>query len=255
MKRNSKQTKIYYQNPQLISGPTFHKGGDVGVLLIHGFTATNFEVSKLADHFISKGYTVSTPLLPGHGASPSQLNKVKYPEWLFCVEDALISLNQQCNKIIVGGESMGAVLSLYLAEQNQAIHGLLLFSTALLVRRLRYARLIKYFQPIKDKNLPEDGIDWQGYNVYPMFAADQFYKLTRIVKHNLYKVNSPTLLFQGQFDKSIDEENIDYVYYNINSGFKRKVSLNNSGHVMLLDKELDKIITNVDRFILENQIF
>ena len=56
----------YLHNPDL-AGETFYwESGKVGVLLVHGFTATTTEVRLLAQCLHAEGYTISAPLLPGH---------------------------------------------------------------------------------------------------------------------------------------------------------------------------------------------
>jgi len=238
-----------YKNTHLAGGSIYQKGNRAGIILIHGFTATTVEIRPLADYFISKGYTVMAPLLPGHGTNPEELNKHKYRDWTDCVENGYIKLSSECDSIIVGGESMGGVLSLYLAEKYPEISALLLFSTALTVARLKYAKLLKLGTPIIDKNLPEDHLAWQGYSVYPLWAADQFFKLTKIVKKKINKVKSPAIIFQGANDKSIDPENMQFIFDSIGSDIKSKIILENSGHVMLLDHEFDIIMQNIQIFL------
>ena len=48
-------------NPHLEGEPFFWEAGPVGVLLIHGFTATTAEVRPLAKILQQDGYTVSGP--------------------------------------------------------------------------------------------------------------------------------------------------------------------------------------------------
>lgn len=238
-----------FQNRHLNGNPiNFHGEKNTGVLLIHGFTATTIEVSRLAKYFIDNNYSVSAPLLPGHGTTPQDLNTKTYTEWIGCVEKSFIEIRKRCDYIFVAGESMGAVLTLYLAEKYQDIKAIYLFSPALLVSRLRYAGLIKFLRPLMDKNQPEDDLPWQGYTVYPTKAAHEFYKLTNFVKKSLSKVTSPTLIFQGYFDKTIDSQNIDYIHKNIKSSIKEKILLESSGHVMLLDQEFDLIIQKINEF-------
>ena len=145
----------YFQNAHLNGNPINYIGNKgIGILLIHGFTATTVEVGQLAKHYINKDFSVSAPLLPGHGTTPQDLNTKKYMDWIDSVENAFQDLRSHCKNILVGGESMGAVLALYLAEKHSEITGIYLFSPALLVEKLRYAYFIKMIQPIRDKNLP-----------------------------------------------------------------------------------------------------
>lgn len=245
----------HFKNPHLAGGSISHIGNHVGFLLIHGFTATTVEVRLLAEHFIEQNCTVIAPLLPGHGTEPSDLNKQKYIEWINCVERNLKTLKNKCESVIVGGESMGGVLALYLAENHPGIAALLLYSTALLVGRLKCAGFLKFVISEIDKNKPDDGLPWQGYTVYPLWAADQFYSLTKKVKDNISSVEVPTIIFQGAYDKEIDKRNLQFIYDNIQSKTKEMVKLKKSGHVMLLDREINIIKQKTQAFLYGLEIF
>ncbi|MDO9546998.1 MAG: alpha/beta fold hydrolase [Pelolinea sp.] len=239
----------FHQNPELPGDPINFIGSKTGVLLIHGFTATTAEVRLLAGYFIKLNFTVIAPLLPGHGTTPKDLNKTKFVDWTNCVENNYSILREKCDSVIVGGESMGGVLSLWLAEKYSNISALLLFSTALSVGKLKYSKLLKYFSPIIDKNIPDDELAWKGYTVYPLWAADQFYRLTKNVKRNLSDVITPTIIFQGAFDKTIDSSNMRLIYDGIQSKTKQMEVMNNSGHVMLLDQEIEIIKIKTQAFL------
>jgi carboxylesterase len=164
-------------------------------------------------------------------------------------------LQNKCELVIVGGESMGGVLSLYLTENHPDIAALLLYSTALLVGNLKYAGLLKFATSVIEKNKPDDGLPWQGYTVYPLWAADQFHRLTKKVKNNISKVEVPTIIFQGIFDKTIDKKNIQFIYDGIQSKTKEMVVMKKSGHVMLLDQEINIIKKKTHGFLQGLEIF
>jgi len=232
-----------FQNPQLEGGALFWKGSHTGLLLLHGFTATTAEVRLLADAFHQMGLTISAPLLPGHGSTPQDLNRTQYGDWLDCVETAYQNLQKTCKKIIVGGESMGAVLSLHLASQHPEIDALLLYSPALRVDSLRYVKFLKYFMPIieKSNNDPQD-TNWQGYTVYPLRAAHEFQKLQKQVITHLELVRQPALILQGIYDNTIHPDCGKMIYDRIQSPVKESRSMQESGHVMLLGPELETIV-------------
>jgi carboxylesterase len=232
-----------FQNPQLEGNSFYWQGNSTGVLLMHGFTATTAEVRLLANAFRKKGWTISAPLLPGHGSTPQAMNRVQFQDWIDCVELAYQEIHKTCKNVIVGGESMGAVLSLYLAEQHPDIDALLLYSPALRVESLKYVSLLKYFFPILEKsnNDPEDHL-WQGYTVNPLWAADQFRKLQKLVTDNLNSVRQPALILQGIYDKTIHPDCGRMIHNRIQSNVKELDFLEESGHVILLGKELDLII-------------
>ncbi len=62
--------------------PLFHKAGKKGVLLIHGFLGSPFEMKYLANRFIQNGFTVSVPRLPGHGTSLEDMARFTGSDWL-----------------------------------------------------------------------------------------------------------------------------------------------------------------------------
>src|SRR5665811_713155 len=64
-------------------------GGEDGIVLLHGFTASPVEVRQLADFLNAQGYTASGPLLPGHGTHPDDLNRVKFEDWVRFSEAAV----------------------------------------------------------------------------------------------------------------------------------------------------------------------
>lgn len=248
-------TTPIFQNPQLDGSSKFLEGfKETGFLLIHGFTATTVEVSKLAEFCHQRGYTVSTPLLPGHGTSPEDLNTKNYLDWIICVEDAFNQLIKTSEKIIVGGESMGAVLALYLAQKMPRISALLLYSPAVKVEALKYSILLKRIKPIIPKNNNDDTMPWQGYTVYPMKAAAEFLKLQNMVNENLATIKTPAAVFCGQYDKTIDAGACEFIHSRIQSDIKQTFHMKKSGHVMLLDKEINEILDLSWKFLQLNKI-
>jgi len=77
------------------------EGNHVGVVLLHGFTATTAEVRLLADYLRGFGYTLSAPLLPGHGTQPEELNKTSWIDWYEAAERAYLELRGKCTKVFV----------------------------------------------------------------------------------------------------------------------------------------------------------
>ena len=239
-----------FQNPELEGKSFYWQGNATGILLIHGFTATTAEVRLLADGFKNLGLTISAPLLPGHGTTPQDLNNRRYSEWQDCVENAYQELRKSCKHVIVGGESMGAVLALFLAEQHPEINALLLYSPAISVGSLKYSAYLKYFIPFMEKtnNDPNDK-SWQGYTVYPVKAAHEFAKLQKIVTNKLGEVHQPALILQGNLDETIDKQSGPMILRRIHSEYKSLQCLSESGHVMLLGKELQLITHTSVQFL------
>ena len=118
-------------NPQLEGDPFLWEGGPTGVLLIHGYTATTAEVRPLAGILHQQGYTVAGPLLPGHNTRPEDANRYRWRDWVRAVEESYRQLAAHCQRVIIGGESMGALLALYLASEHPEVAAILAYAPAL----------------------------------------------------------------------------------------------------------------------------
>ncbi len=236
---------VVFQNPQSDGGSFFWQGdkkNQTAVLLFHGFTATTVEVRKIARFLCDKGFTVSGKLLPGHGVSPEELNRVKYQDWIECAEQAYQELATQFKRVYVIGESMGGLLSLWLGKAHPEIAGLLLFAPALRIHNLWLARFIWPFKKIMKKKNIDLKSSWQGFNVVPMHAAAQLYRLQSKIKKGLSEVTVPTRVFQGKLDGTINPISSVLVLENISSQDKELIWLEESSHCILLDKQLDLVM-------------
>ena len=159
-------------NPHLEGGPFFWEAGPVGVFLSHGFTATCAEARPLAKRLHADGFSVAGPLLPGHGSVPQDLNRVCWQDWARAGEETYQQLKMRCERVFVGGESMGAVLALYLASQHPEAAGVLAFAPALKLNLrtidLLKLRLLAPFVRWVPKQSLDGSTNWQGYPVNPL---------------------------------------------------------------------------------------
>lgn len=230
-----------YQNPQL-DGTTFYwKGGENAVLCLHGFTATTVEVRKIAKYLTDSGYSTYGPLLPGHGTSPIDANKASWKDWVQAAEEAYLKLKEEHRNVFVLGESMGGLLSLYLCQKYPEISGAMLFAPAIRIKNLFLTKLMWPFAEYRFKSYSgDDDMPWQGYDVIPLKAAANVYDLQRVVKQGIRKVKSPVIIFQGKKDGTIDPMSSVYVLENIGSSEKELIWLEDSGHVILLDVQLEE---------------
>jgi len=227
----------------------FTERNTTGILLIHGFTATTAEVRPMAEMLHQAGYTTAGLLLPGHGTDPDDLNRVKWPMWVEKTKQSYQALSRRCQRVFVVGESMGGVLALELARQHPEIAGLFLFAPANKVRGTCLARLlwplIKHLKK-KDK---EDGLAWKGYNVYPVKAISELSKLQKHVQQNLPNITTPIVVFTGEYDQTIAADTADIIMENIGSTVKFHLHMAESGHCIVLDRELDLVVQHVLGFI------
>jgi carboxylesterase len=245
-------------NPHL-AGDTFFWPGtgpqaQTGLLLSHGFAATTAEVRPLAQLLQQAGYTISGPLLPGHKTTPDDLNTCRWQDWLNTFEQAYQQLRNQCNRIFVGGESLGGVLALRLAQAHPEVTGVLAYAPALQMRWTRrigvrlLAPFVKHFNTAGKRQTVVDDV-WQGYSVRPAKGVLQLYALADQVKRQLSTTRQPMFVVQGRLDATIDPAGAQMLYDRSGATYKELHWMDQSTHCVILDHELPQVASLTLKFI------
>jgi carboxylesterase len=235
--------------------PFSHDGGDVGVLLCHGFTGTPQSLRAWAEHLAAAGYTVRLPLLPGHGTRWQDANRATFADWLATVTASLAELSGRCRAVVVAGLSMGGTLTLRLAQLHpDAIAGIVLVNPSILSLRkdIRLLPLIKYLMPsqggiasdIADPQAHED-----GYARTPLRAADSLRRAWKVVRAELPAVRMPVLLLHSAVDHVVEPENSRALLAEIGSTDVTEVVLHRSYHVATLDYDAPEIFARSVEFV------
>ena len=253
---NEKTLNPHLHNPQLDGSPILSLAGKTGVLLLHGFTATPFEVRRLAEFFMRRGLSVATPALAGHATAPEDMLRVHWQDWLKTGEDGYAQLASHCDRIFVGGESTGAVVALLLAALHSEIAGVLAYSPAMKLPLgfidkivIKYLSGIVKYSPKSDL---EGNTTWQGYRVNPLNGVKQLIALENETIGKLHNITQPVLVFMGGKDKTIDLVSGDIVIDNISSRFKKKYFYPDAEHCILLGDKFDETANLAWQFIQEH---
>jgi carboxylesterase len=91
-----------------------------GVLLLHGLTGVPAEMRYLARQFSAAGFTVSVPLLAGHGAGRAEVLATGWEDWLASALDAFDALAAKVDRVHVAGICVGGMLGVVLAARRPA---------------------------------------------------------------------------------------------------------------------------------------
>ncbi len=240
------------------AGPFYLSGNDVGIVMVHGGGGgTSADLKVIAEDLHKMGgYTINVPLLPGFGTSPEDLRKISIKQWFFALNKEISLLREKCNKIIVGGHSMGGILTLILASNNHfdgiftinAPYGIQHF----LIHLVPFFKIfVKYYNIESEKFKKDTNGKWVGYDKIPLNIGTKMKHLLKQMKRILSKINSPALLFQGLLDSDIKKNSMDKIFNKINSKKKKKVWLENNGHPILLCPDHDQIVIELINFITE----
>lgn len=232
-------------NPHLEGDTFFWQGNDVGVLLLHGLTATTAEVRLLAEKLHAEGYTISAPLLPGHGTHPDDLNETTWHDWAWAAEKAYQHLATVCDHVFVGGESTGGALALHLAAKQKEIAGILCYAPAIKLAIPTHNMVRLYVSAPLVHSVPKENVGnnqfWQGYRVNPLRAVMELVRLGQEVRRQLPKISQPVLVMQGRNDKTVSEDVGEIILEGVLSERVEQHWWEQSGHVILLEDELDEI--------------
>jgi carboxylesterase len=185
------------------------------------------------------------------------MNRCSWRDWVEHVRQAYLDVASRCERVFVAGESMGALLTLYLGAEYLGIAGLITYAPALRAASWRpyQALLLQFFVQVRENDRTEEDPDsivdqrWQGYTGYPVPAVVQLLALQRQVKRRLPRIEQPLLVFQGRLDTSIDIRGAEQVIARVNSRDKELVWLAESTHCIILDVERETAAERTAAFI------
>jgi carboxylesterase len=248
------------------AAPYFHRGGKVGVLCLHGFTASPHEVLWLAKHLAAEGHTVYAPRLAGHGTSPYDLARIRYWDLLNSVLDGYHILKQQCEQVFIAGLSMGGVLAL-LASIYVPVDGVIVMAAPMMLggvlhpRRLAWAKRIRPYTDQSDKGKFAEYIRAEqarrgepvlGRVRYGLWSTAGVEQLALLIEHTLNRlseVTTPLLLIYSEKDGTVPLTSQQIIAKGVRSTEVECVTLKESGHILTQDIEHPEVFRLAAGFI------
>jgi carboxylesterase len=253
------------------------QGGEHAVLLIHGLTGSPFEFNPLARKLHQNGFTVKAPCLAGHGQTLGDLTTTTWHDWYETVHGEFKELKKYYETVSVAGLCMGALLALYLAnEEGDEVSSIATLSTTLFydgwslpwykfLLPLFYLPPFKYLASYEER--PPYGVKNErirkkieialkkntiAYSSFPTQSMHELFKLVKVVKKTVHKVKVPTLILHALEDDVASIKNAEYIEKNIGSPIVRKVFLDNTYHMLPLDNQKERVAEETIRFFREN---
>ncbi|MFJ8105406.1 alpha/beta hydrolase [Streptomyces sp. NPDC096132] len=235
--------------------PYRHEGGEVGVLLCHGFTGSPQSLRPWARYLAGQGLTVSLPLLPGHGTRWEDMALTGWPDWYAEVDRELRALRERCSRVFVVGLSMGGALALRLAAKHGAgVEGVVVVNPANKVHGLSaYALPVARHVVRSVKGITSDiareGVAEVGYDRVPVHAAHSLRVFLRQVDGELPQVTQPLLLLHSVQDHVVPAADSARILSRVSSTDVTEILLEQSYHVATLDHDADRIFEESYAFI------
>ena len=254
---------------------TFH-GNRVGVLLLHGLGGTPVEMRDIGAAIADAGYTVKCAQLAGHCGTYEDLRETRWQDWADSAEAALRELKTSCDTIVVGGLSMGALLSLHMAATfPELVRGTILYAPTVWLNGWMVPYHAYLFNLVHMKwcanmfdfpDLPPHGIkDPQirarivgalhsgdasraGLPVTPGGAVLEHRWMVNSVRRQIKNIRQPTLIIHPREDDYADLNNISYLMRNL-GGTVETVTLDDSYHIVTVDRQKDLVAARTIQFI------
>jgi len=235
--------------------PFRHDGSDIGVLLCHGFTGTPQSLRPWGEYLAERGYTVHVPLLPGHGTTWQDMNSTRWRDWYACVDRAFRELHETCERVVVGGLSMGGALSLQLAQEHgPRISGLVLVNPAVKFEdpRTRLLPVLKHLMGSLEaigNDVKKDDVTELAYTRTPLKAAHSQLVAWQSVIRDLPEVTQPVLLLRSTQDHVVPASSSALILSRISSRDVTEILLEDSYHVATIDNDAPRIFDESAKFV------
>jgi len=264
----------------------FLKGNNgKAILLIHGITGTPSEMRYLGRSINKAGFTVFCNTLPRHCDTLDELKKVTWQEIVDCITEDFNGLKKEYPKVFVAGLSMGALMAIHLAYQLPSdISGIVALAPTLFydgwahykgkfllnfvwhIPFLRNAIDVREGWPygLKDEALREEihkfyknakarkfykKIFLFGSPFFPIACLYQAHLFAKVVKKELPYIKTPIIILHAREDDMTSLKNAQYVFDNIASKDKSLIVLEDSYHMITIDKDKDRVSQEAVNFI------
>ncbi|ALI02548.1 acetoin dehydrogenase dihydrolipoyllysine-residue acetyltransferase subunit [Pseudomonas sp. FW306-02-F02-AA] len=244
--------------------------GEVAVLLIHGLTGTPTELRRVAIGLAKSGCTVYVPTLAGHCGDNADLQATGWQDWYEGVRKTFVGIRQKHEQVFVGGLSMGAVMSMYVASEHPGqVAGLLMYSTTLrydgwsihklafltpLLMKIPFGVHICSFEEkppygiknerlraIVERQMKDGESSNAGLLTMEGVTVRELHRMNAVVKKRMPSIKTPALVLHSIEDDITSRWNADYVERHL-GGPVTKILLDNCYHMITVDLEYRRVV-------------
>ncbi|MCG3172908.1 MAG: Thermostable monoacylglycerol lipase [Myxococcota bacterium] len=229
--------------------------------LIHGFTATPWDMRMIGEELRRRGFTVVAPLLAGHGGRWQDLEPLSWQDVYHPVSRQFLEFAAG-GKASVIGHSYGALLALHLAAQHphdvasvSALGAAMHFDrlTRALIPVIHRTRLWRFYR-VQHKTRGVDSRDdfmrWNkpGYMDMPIRHVTEIWKLRNLVRRELERVTCPALIVHSRNDHTAPHTGALELTRKLRARPLELYLTEESFHVLTVDVEKELITRRVASF-------
>jgi carboxylesterase len=233
----------------------YHGGHPRAALLLHGLGDTPQSLRTLASRLADAGWTVSAPLLPGHGRTLAQFSGSGAAEWINAAGNAYNELAREHAVVVVCGQSMGALIAIELAARLP-LPSLVLLAPYIAMPPLARAvgaawPLFQAVYPImktRDRRSIQDPAAESQSLGFGYATPRLLFELSQMVRHarrDLHAIRSATLVIYSREDNRVPPQEVVRALARIEHPVKAVHLVSGCGHVLTADYCKDHVATLV----------
>lgn len=234
---------------------------DAAVLCVHGFTSTPFEVRSLGESLQRRGLHAVGIALPGHGTSVEALDRTTWRDWAAAVVEKHAELAGRFAKVALLGQSLGGLLSLYVASRSARVAAVASLAAPLWLEGMG-RRLVAWTRPgrwlhgrlrrvpkLGGSDIADPAVKaiYPGYQSIPMAALGSLCDFMEVVEEALPRVQAPTLVLHAEQDHTAPVGSARRIV-------ERMQRAGQTPRLRLLDKSFHIISLDVERAIVEEEV-
>jgi len=177
--------------------------GEGAVLLVHGFTASPWEMRTAATSLRQSGFTCLAIRLPGHGTTAADLAEKSMEMWQAEIARGIRLLKRHYTRVYGMGMSSGGLLLLEPAARGE-LDGVALLSPYLSLGHwlAPFTGLLRYVIRFQHREISAEAAR-HYYADRPIAGIYQLRRVIRKAKMLLPKVKVPTIVLSAQGDQTI----------------------------------------------------
>jgi carboxylesterase len=235
----------------------------IGVVCVHGFTGTPYEMRFLGEQLADAGFHARGLLLPGHGTSTEDLDRTTWRDWAGAVETCFDAMLREHSRVAVVGQSLGGLLALHLASRRPEVTTVCSLAAPLWldgpsgkVARWATSGALGWLKEIpklfgSDCRDPVARKENPSYRAVPMKALGQLAAFMHVVDDALEQVTQPVLVVHGKHDHTAPVACATEIARRTRA--RRTKLLERSYHLIAIDVERDIVAEEVRSFLRLNQ--
>jgi len=216
------------------------------VLLLHGFNDTPQSVARFARALGGHGFSVTVPLLPGHGRAAESMPETDTANaWIAHARSSWEEIRARSPRAVLAGQSMGGAIAIILAEDAPPAAMVLL---APYVEMGWMARVLARIWPLTSIVLPRLLSDPNrglrdagaraatlGGGYFTPRRLNELREVTARAQDAAARTQCPVLMLQGRTDYRIPSRSAQRTFDRLGSRDKELVWIDNVGHVIAAD--------------------